>query len=76
MEFEKHLKELEVMTEKMASGQLDLKKSVETFKKGMELIKKCRKEISQSEQIVKKLIQADEDAGAIETEDFHLSEED
>ena len=76
MEFEKHLKELETMTEKIASGQLDLKESMETFKKGMKLIEKCRKEIAQSEQLVKKLIKVDEDTGEIETEDFQSSEED
>ena len=76
MEFEKNLKELEKMTEKMSSGQFNLKESIETFKKGMNLIEKCRKEISQAEQSVQKLIKINENTGEMETEDFNPSEED
>ena len=75
MEFEKSLKELEKMSEQMSSGQLGLKESIETFKKGMQLIEKCRKEISQAEQSVKKLIKINEETGEIETEDFNPSSE-
>ncbi len=74
MEFEKNLKELEKMSEKMSSGQLGLKESIETFKKGIQLIEKCKKEITQAEQSVQKLIKIDEDTGEIETEDFNPSE--
>ena len=76
MEFEKSLKELEKMSEQMSCGQLGLKESIETFKKGMQLIEKCRKEISQAEQSVKKLIKINEETGEIETEDFNPSSED
>ena len=75
MEFEKHLKELEKMNEQMSSGELGLKESIETFKKGIKLIEKCRKEISQMEQSVQKLIQVNEDTGEVETEDFNPSSE-
>ena len=75
MEFEKSLKELEKMSEQMSSGQLGLKESIESFKKGMQLIEKCRKEMSQAEQSVKKLIKINEDTGEIETEDFNPSSE-
>ena len=63
MEFEKNLKELEKMAEQMSSGQLGLKESIETFKKGVKLIEKCRKELSQAEQSVQQLIKLDEDTG-------------
>ena len=76
MEFEKNLKQLEKMTEQMSSGQLDLKESIETFKKGIQLIEKCRKEISTAEQSVKKLIKIDEKSGLVETEDFQSPSED
>ena len=76
MEFEKNLKQLEKMSEQMSSGQLNLKESIETWKKGMLLIEKCKKEITQAEQSVKKLLAVNEDTGAIETEDFHPSSED
>ena len=76
MEFEKNLKELEKMVDKLASGQFDLKEAVDTFKKGMKLVEKCRKELSQAEQSVQKLIKINEDTGEIETEDFNVSKED
>ena len=74
MEFEKHLEELEKINEQMSSGELGLKKSIETFTKGIQLIEKCRKELNQAEQLVQKLIKIDEDTGIPETEDFNPSE--
>ena len=76
MEFEKNLKQLEKMAEQMSSGQLDLKESIETFKKAVQLIDKCRKEITQAEQSVKKLIKINEETGIAETEDFQPPSED
>ena len=75
MEFEKHLKELEKINDQIASGKLGLKESIETFKKGMELVEKCRKEITQAEQSVKKLIHINEETGELETENFTPSSE-
>ena len=75
MEFEKNLKELEELTEKMSGGHLNLKESVESFKRGMKLIKECRRELSEVEQSVKKLISINEETGEIETEDFKVSKE-
>jgi len=75
MEFEKHLQELEEINSKMSSGELKLKESIETFKKGMELIKKCRKELNQAEQSVKKLVKIDEETGQAQFEDFSTSKE-
>ena len=69
MEFEKSLGKIEQLVEQMASGKLDLKKSLEAFKQGMELIKKCRKELESAEQTVEKLLKIDE-KGKIETEKF------
>ena len=73
MEFEKSLKELEQMNEQMSSGELSLKESIETFKKGVQLIKKCRKDILEAEQSVQKLLKINEDTGEIETEEFKPS---
>lgn len=75
MEFEKHLKTLEKMNEQMSSGQLGLKESIETFKKGVGLIEKCRKELDKAEQSVKKLIKINEETGEMETEDFNPDNE-
>ena len=54
MEFEKHLKELEKMSEEIASGKLGLKESIESFKKGLKLINDCKKELTLAEKSVKK----------------------
>lgn len=76
MEFEKQLKELEKINEQMSSGKLSLKESIETFKKGVQLIEKCKKEITQAEQSVQKLIKINEETGEVETEDFDSSPKD
>lgn len=67
MEFEKNLKALEEIVEKMSQGQLDLSEGLKAFEKGMALVKKCRKDLTLAEQSVEKLIKAHEN-GEIETE--------
>ena len=73
MDFEKNLKELEQLAEKMSRGQISLKESIEAFKKGIQLIEKCKEEISRAEQSVQKFIGKNEQTGEIETEDFKPS---
>ena len=75
MEFEKHLKELEKMSEEIASGKLGLKESIESFKKGLKLINACKKELTLAEKSVKKLLSVDEETGDIKTENFKLTNE-
>ena len=74
MELEKNLKELEILAEKMSSGELTLKESLEAFKKGMILIQQCQKDLKNVEQSVEKLIRIDPE-GKIETEKFQFKEE-
>lgn len=75
MEFEKHLKELEKMSEEIAGGKLGLKESIESFKKGLKLINACKKELTLAEKSVKKLLSVDEETGDIKTENFELTNE-
>ena len=75
MEFEKRLKELEKINDQIAGGALGLKESIETFKRGMKLVEQCKKELTEAEQSVKKLIHVNEETGEPETEDFVLSSE-
>ena len=75
MEFEKHLKELEKMSEEIASGKLGLKESIESFKKGLKLINACKKELTLAEKSVKKLLSVDEETGDIKIENFELTNE-
>ena len=73
MEFEKNLKDLEQIVEKMSSGKLNLTESLKSFKKGMDLVSKCQKSLTQAEQSVEKLIKINED-GSTETESFDPDE--
>ena len=75
MEFEKSLKKLETISEEIAGGKLGLKESIESFKKGLELIKACKKELTTAERSVKKLLSVNEETGEVETEDFKLTSE-
>jgi len=74
MDFEKSLKELEKMSEEIASGKLGLKESIESFKKGLKLIQTCKKELSGAEKSVQKLLAVDEETGNLKTEDFNLED--
>ena len=76
MEFEKNLKELEKMSEEIASGKLGLKESIENFKKGLKLINDCKKELLSAEKSVKKLLAVNEETGEEQTEAFKLTSED
>ena len=54
--FEETLQRLEVIVDKMESGETTLEKSLDWFEEGMELIKSCRDELEQAEQKVEELI--------------------
>ncbi|MCY4512643.1 MAG: exodeoxyribonuclease VII small subunit [Bdellovibrionales bacterium] len=69
MEFEKNLKSLETIVEKMSDEKLSLNEALKAFEKGMQMIKKCREDLNQAEQKVEKLIKIHED-GTAETEPF------
>lgn len=69
MEFEKNLKALEAIVEKMSDEKLSLNEALKSFEKGMQMIKKCREDLNKAEQKVEKLIKVHED-GTTETEPF------
>ena len=68
MEFEKKLKELEQIVEKLGSGKLSLQESLKSFEKGVKLSRECSKELNQSEKKVQQLIT--DSKGEIKTVDF------
>ena len=74
MDFEKQIKEVEKINEEISSGKLGLKASIESFKKALKLIEDCKKELTQAEKSVKKLVAVDENTGEIQTEDFKPKE--
>lgn len=48
MNYEQSLKELEIITQKLESGDCDLSQALELFDKGVELSKNCVNQISQA----------------------------
>lgn len=73
MDFEKNLKELEDIVEKMSEGKLNLTDSLKSFKKGMGLVSECQKSLNQAEQKVEELIKINSD-GTLETKPFNSNE--
>lgn len=65
--FEDALKELEKIIEDLERGELTLKENVDRFKKGIELINFCKKELNEAESTIKKIM---EDNGDVRIEDF------
>lgn len=75
MDFEKKLKRLESIVEKMESGELTLDTSLKLFEEGVTLSRDCQTQLAAAEQKVKVLLAVDENGGAM-TEDFDVDEED
>ena len=69
MEFENKIKELEAITEKLASGELSLEESIKMFEKGVKLARVCEKVLSETEHRVQQLIKIDEKGDPV-TKDF------
>ena len=71
MAFEKKIKELESIVEKMATGELSLEDSLKLFEKGTRLFQECTQDLNKSEQKVQELIAINKD-GQPETKDFEM----
>ena len=56
IEFEKALKKLESIVEKLESGDLSLAESLDKFSEGVKLIKYCRNELNEAEEKVEKVL--------------------
>ncbi len=69
MSFEKKLKELENIVERLGGGDPDLEESLKLFEKGVKLCRECSKELSQAEEKVQKLTGLSPE-GEVLTEDF------
>ena len=66
--FEKSIKELEEVVNKLESGDASLSESLELFEKGIKLAKSCRKQLDEAEKRVKILTAEgkEEDFGEIQ----------
>lgn len=69
MEFEKKLKRLEDIVEKMESGDLSLDDSMKLFEEGVKMSRECQAQLTVAEEKVKLLLSVDADGNAL-TRDF------
>ncbi len=74
MDFEKKIKELEEIVEKLSSGELSLQDSLKHFEKGIRLSRECSKQLDKSEEKVQQLVDIDPE-GEIITKDLETEEE-
>ena len=69
MEFEKKIKELENISEKLGSGELSLEDSLKFFEKGIKISRECLKQLNKAEEKAQQLINITTD-GKVLTKDF------
>ncbi|PLX68308.1 MAG: exodeoxyribonuclease VII small subunit [Denitrovibrio sp.] len=68
--FEKKLKNLEEIVEKLESGEMDIEETLKLFQNGMKLGKDCRKMLDEIEDKVNKVLSAEGEE--IETEQLDV----
>lgn len=56
IEFEKAMEKLEKVVDELESGDLSLSESLDSFSKGVKLIKYCRDELNKAEDKVEKVL--------------------
>ena len=66
--FEKKLKSLEEIVEKLEGGEADIEETLKLFQDGMKLGKDCRKMLDEIEEKVNKVLSAEGEE--VETESF------
>jgi exodeoxyribonuclease VII small subunit len=70
--FEKNLKDLEEIVEKLESGTISLDRALELFQEGKALAKACEARLKQVELRIQKLVEADDET--LEVEEFEAEE--
>ena len=63
-EFEKALAELEALVDKLESGDLPLDRSLEDFKRGVELTRQCQSVLDNARQSVEQLLDPEDESSA------------
>jgi exodeoxyribonuclease VII small subunit len=58
--FEASLQQLNVLVEELEHGQLDLEKSLESFEKGVAIIRQCQSVLKTAEQKIQTVVKNDE----------------
>ena len=72
-DFEKSLKEIKKIVEKLEDGNQSLDVSIKNFEKGAELIKECYERLNEVKKKIKIVVENSE--GIISEEDFNIEEE-
>lgn len=75
MDFEKKLKRLEEIVNRMEKGDLALDESLQLFEEGVRLSRECQKRLAEADEQVKKLSGFDHQGRAV-LESFQESEQD
>lgn len=68
-DFEKSLKELEQLVERMEQGDLSLEQSLKDFERGIELTRSCQQALQQAEQRVQILLEKSDQAALVDFEE-------
>lgn len=66
-QFEKSLAQLETIVQQMDSGELTLEQSLQSFEKGIKLIRQCQASLSDAQERVQELIESN---GELQSVDF------
>ena len=61
IDFEKSLKQLESLVDKLEKGELSLEESLKHFEQGIELTRECRQALQSAEQKISVLSKEDDD---------------
>lgn len=67
-DFESALAELEALVERLEKGDISLDESLQQFKRGVELTRRCQQILDQAQQTVEQLTQAEDESSAIAVE--------
>lgn len=61
--FEQKLADLEKLVEQLESGQLELADSLERFRQGVDLGRKCREMLDEAQQVIEQVVSRSTDQG-------------
>lgn len=67
-DFEHALAELEELVGRLEKGELSLDESLQQFKRGVELTRRCQKILDQAQQTVEQLTNPDDESSAVPIE--------
>lgn len=68
LDFEAALTELEALVGHLEKGELSLDESLQQFKRGVELTRRCQKILDDAQQVVEKLTDTDDESSAVPVE--------